>query len=69
MNSLDVDLSSTLSNLFNFLASAIGDILDALNSVYILPHVSALTLLVTIAILGMIISSVFVLYDGGVDDD
>lgn len=66
---LQVDLSGSLSHVFNFVASAIGQLLEMLNSIYILPHVSVLTLLVALAILGMIISAVFVLFDGGVEDD
>lgn len=64
-----VDLSNGLSQLFNFIAQAIGKILDMLNSIYILQHVSILTFLVAIVILGMIISAVFVLFDGGIDDE
>lgn len=64
-----VDLSSGLSQVFNFIATLISEILDFLGSIYIFQNVSVLHLLVALVILGMIVSAVFVLFDGDLGDD
>lgn len=64
-----VDLSGVILECLRFLKDAFTGVINYLNSIYILPHVTILGFLITLAILGMIISSVFVLYDAGVDID
>lgn len=48
--------------------TAFTNVVEFLDHLYILPGLSVLTLFIVIVILGMIISSVFVLYSGDVDD-
>lgn len=69
MGNQNIDLSGTLGSVFDFLASSIGRLLALLGSVYVFHNVSVLHLLVALVILGMIISAVFVLFDGGLEDD
>lgn len=64
-----VDLSGAVLSALEFLKDCFVSVVTYLNSIYILPHVTLLGFLITLAILGMIISSIFVLYDGDVDID
>lgn len=63
-----VDLSGGFSAAFEFLIIAFSNVVEFLDHLYILPGLSVLTLFIVIVILGMIISSVFVLYSGDIDD-
>ena len=64
-----VDLSGVFSQLINNIIAWITSIFDLLDDIYILPHVSLLMFFVAITVLSMIISAIFVLFDGSVDED
>lgn len=63
-----VDLSQGLSQALSFIVSVFSSIIEVLDHIFIFPHVSVLSFFIALVVIGMIISSVFVLYDGGVDD-
>lgn len=66
---MSVDLSQGLVPVLTFVKDALRAVVRTLSSIYILPGVSLLGLLVALACLGIIISSIFVIYDGGIDDE
>lgn len=64
-----VDLSNTFSQVFNWVRQLLSFIFRQLDSIYLFQGLSVLRLFIILVILGMIISAVFVLFDGSVDDD
>lgn len=64
-----VDLSSTLSGIFRQVISWIGDFFGMIDHIMIFPGVSLLKLIIAVVVIGMIISAVFVLFDGGDYDE
>lgn len=66
---MQVDLSSGLSSVLSFIVQTFSYIINLLDSIYIFPRVSVLSFFIAILVLGLIISAIFVLFDGGVEDD
>lgn len=64
-----VDLSNTIQALLTQVLLWLKSILDFLDSLIILPHLSLLKLIIIVTVIGLILSAVFVLFDGGDYDD
>ena len=64
-----VDFSSVLTSVFSALLQWLRDIFTSLDSIYIFHGVSLLNLIIAAVVVGLIISAVFVLFDGGDADD
>lgn len=64
-----VDLSNTIQALLTQVLLWLKSILDFLDSVIILPNLSLLKLIIIITVIGLILSAVFVLFDGGDYDE
>lgn len=64
-----VDLSATIRQVLQMISTWFVQIIAMLKRIYVLPHVNVLTLLVVVAVLGMVISAIFVSFDAGGDDD
>ena len=63
-----VDLSGVFGQLISNIIAWITTVFDLLDDIYLLPHVSLLMFIVAITVLSMIISAIFVLFDGSVED-
>lgn len=63
-----VDLSDSLGQILRFVVDAFNAVILWLNSIYVFPHVTLLGLLISITVISILISSIFVLYDGDHDD-
>lgn len=64
-----VDMSTILSTVFQWIAQRFSDIIAMLSGIYILPHVSLLTFFIVLAVMGMVISAIFVHFGASDDDD
>lgn len=64
-----VDLSPALSQLFQQLFSWIASIFNVLDNIMIFHGVSLLKLIIAVVVIGMIISAIFVFFDGGDYDE
>lgn len=62
---MEVDLSTQIRQVLTMLLSWLRDILNALDSIYILPGVTVLRLIIAVVVIGLILSAVFVKFDGG----
>lgn len=65
---MSVDLSQGLQAVLQFVISAFNDIINVLDNIYIFPNVSVLSFFIALVVIGMLISSIFVIYNGDVDD-
>lgn len=65
---LSVDISSGLQSVLQFIISSFNNIINLLDSIFIFPHVSVLSFFIALVVIGMLISSIFVIYNGDVDD-
>lgn len=63
-----VDLSNSLGQILRFVVDAFNTVIEWLNSIYVFPHVTLLGLLISITVVTILISSIFVIYDGDHDD-
>lgn len=66
---MTVDLSEGVAAALTFIVQAFTNIINLLDSIYIFPYVSVLSFFIAVLVLSLIISAIFVLFDGGVDDD
>ena len=66
---MTVDLSDGVAAALTFIVQAFTNIINLLDSIYIFSHVSVLSFFIAVLVLSLIISAIFVLFDGGVDDD
>lgn len=60
-----VDLSGVLQQLFSTVFSWLSSFFQLLDSIIIFSGVSLLKLIIAVVVVGLIISAVFVLFDGG----
>lgn len=65
---MSVDISSGLQSVLQFIVTAFNNIINLLDSIFIFPHVSVLSFFIALVVIGMLISSIFVIYNGDVDD-
>lgn len=65
---MSVDISSGLQSVLQFIISLFNNIINLLDSIIIFPHVSVLSFFIALVVIGMLISSIFVIYNGDVDD-
>lgn len=68
MIKLSVDISSGLQYVLQFIISSFNNIINLMDSIFIFPHVSVLSFFIALVVIGMLISSIFVIYNGDVDD-
>ena len=65
---MSVDISSGLQSVLQFIISVFNNIINMLDNIFIFPHVSVLSFFIALVVIGMLISSIFVIYNGDVDD-
>lgn len=65
---MSVDISSGLQAVLQFIISVFNNIINMLDNIFIFPHVSVLSFFIALVVIGMLISSIFVIYNGDVDD-
>lgn len=68
MINLSVDISSGIQAVLQFIISAFNNIINLLDNIFIFPRVSVLSFFIALVVIGMLISSIFVIYNGDVDD-
>lgn len=64
-----VDISNGIQQVLAFIVQCFNYIINVLGNIYIFPHVSVLTFFIAFVVIGMVISAVFVIFNGDVDDD
>lgn len=60
-----VDLTQQLAQVLSVILSWLRDIFNALDAIYILPGVTVLRLIIAVVVIGLILSAIFVKFDGG----
>lgn len=65
---MSVDISSGLQAVLQFIISVFNNIINMLDNIFIFPNVSVLSFFIALVVIGMLISSIFVIYNGDVDD-